>query len=144
MLGALLGLVVFGDVVEDDGGLTVYGGDLDFEGFVAVGAVVDVFFGWGEFFATIDTVHSWVPFSFALFDISSGVLGGWKAFAVDFDLIHKCHVIGEVSCCGSTVIYIVGDDAVIFDVVFDDLDDLLYDVAFGSIDVICIYKKVRG
>ena len=63
--------LVFGDVVEDDGGFTVYGGELDFEGFVAVGAVVDVFFGLGEFFATIDTVHSWVPFSFALFDISN-------------------------------------------------------------------------
>ena len=60
------------------------------------------------------------------------------ALAVDFGFIHKRHVVGEVSCCGSTIIGIVGDDAVIFDVVFDDLNDLLYDVAFGSIDVICI------
>ena len=103
-----------------------------------MGAVVGGFFGLGEFFAAIDTVHDCVPFCFTLFDISSGVLGGWEAFAVDFDLIHKRHVVGEVSCCGSTVVGIVGDDAVIFDVVFDDLDDLLYDVAFGSIDVICI------
>ena len=138
MLGALLGLVVFGDVVEDDGGFTVYGGELDFEGFVAVGAVVNVFFDLGEFFAAIDTVHDCVPFCFALFDISSGVLGGWEALAVDFGFIHKRHVIGEVSCCDSTVVGILGDDAVIFDVVFDDLDYLLYDVAFGSIDVICI------
>ena len=54
---------------------------------------------------------------FDLFDISSCVLGGWEAFAVDFNLIHKCHVIGEVSCCSSTVICIVRYDAVFFDVV---------------------------
>ena len=87
MLGALLGLVVFGDVVEDDGGFTVYGGELDFEGFVAVGAVVNVFFDLGEFFAAIDTVHDCVPFCFTLFDISSGVLGRWEAFAVDFNVL---------------------------------------------------------
>ena len=107
-----------------------------------MGAVVGGFFGLGEFFAAIDTVHGCVPFLFgfvfALFDVSSGVLSGWEAFAVDFDLIHKRHVVGEVSCCGSTIVGIVRDDAVIFDVVFDDLDDLLYDVAFSSIDVICI------
>ena len=103
-----------------------------------MGAVVGGFFGLGEFFAAIDTVHNCVPFCFALFDISSGVLSRWEAFAVDLSFIHKRHVIGEVSCCSSTVVGIVGDDAVIFDVVFDDLDDLLYDVAFGSIDVICI------
>lgn len=61
VLGALCGLV-FGDIFEDDGGFTVYGGELDFEGFVAVGAVVDVFFGLGEFFAAIDTVHGCDPF----------------------------------------------------------------------------------
>ena len=58
VLRALFGLVVFGDVVEDYGGFTVYGGELDFEGFVAVGAVVDVFFGLSDFFAAIDTVHN--------------------------------------------------------------------------------------
>lgn len=83
-------------------------------------------------------------FNKSLFYICPSVLGGWEAFAVDFGFIHKRHVIGEISCCGSAVVSIVRDDAVIFDVVFDDLDDLLYDVAFGSIDVICIDEKVRG
>ena len=89
--------LVFGDVVEDNGGFTVNGGEFDFEGFVAVGAVVGGFFGLNEFFAAIDTVHGCVPFCYALFDISSGVLGGWEALAVDFGFIHKCHVIGEIS-----------------------------------------------
>ena len=62
VLGALFGLVVFGDVVEDYGGFTVYGGELDFEGFVAVGAVVNVFFDLGDFFAAIDAIHGGVPF----------------------------------------------------------------------------------
>lgn len=96
MLEALFGLV-FGDIFEYYGGFTVYSGELDFEGFVAVGAVVDVFFRLGDFFAAIDAIHVGVPFCYALFDISSGVLGGWEAFAVDFDLIHKCHVIGKIS-----------------------------------------------
>ena len=62
VLGTLFSLVVFGDVVEDDGGFTVYGGELDFEGFVAVGAVVNVFFDLGDFFAAIDAIHVGVPF----------------------------------------------------------------------------------
>ena len=62
VLGALFGLIVFGNVVEDDGGFTVYGGELDFKGFVAVGAVVDVFFRLGDFFSAIDAIHVGVPF----------------------------------------------------------------------------------
>ena len=70
--------------------------------------------------------------------ICPSVLSGWKTLSIQFDFINKCHFVGKVSCCSSTIVGIVADDAVILYIVFDDLDYLLYDVAFDSIDVICI------